>query len=393
MRIVAADIYDVQLSAAAFVKPVLLRLTTDEGIEGVGELALAYGLGREAGLGILREMVTNHVLNADPFQIETMWHTLFRRTFWGQGGGPVHYGGMSAIDHALWDIKGKALGVPAYELLGGKTRDRVRVYANGWYRRPETGYIKYCRTPEEYAAAASRAVADGYNALKFDPFLVDARGERWDVERLLPREIADIAYRRVAAVREAVGPDVDILVEVHGNLGVTDAIIMGRRLEELAPFCYEEPVDAMNVECMRKVAENVAIPIAAGERLYTRYGFRPFIEKQALDILQPDLGLAGGLTEGKKIAAHAETYNLHVQPHNCGGPVLTAVSVQFDACITNFIIQELFPYRSPDYMDLLENPLEQQVHGSEIPVPAGTGLGIRLNEEVIRRYLHTRLTI
>lgn len=389
MKIVSADIYDCSFypQSATGWNPVILRLNTDEGLYGLGELALAYGIGSAAGVGMLRQMVQSFVLGADPTRVEAMWHTLYRRTFWGQGGGPVVYGGISAIDHALWDIKGKALGKPVYELLGGKTRDKIRVYANGWYSQRTPQGRTVCVTPEEYAEAAHKVAADGYNAMKFDPFAVRPDGI-WDYpERHLERERADLAYARVAAVRQAVGPAVDILVEVHGNLGVTSAIEMGRRLAELDPFFYEEPVDAMNVECMLQVARNVPLPIAAGERLYTRYGFREYIEKQAIDILQPDLGLAGGITEIKKIAAYAETYDLHVQPHNCAGPVCTAASVQLDACITNFIIQEWFPYRERStYYDIVEEPLEFGVVNSEYEIPDKPGLGVTLNEEGIQRF-------
>jgi len=195
-----------------------------------------------------------------------------------------------------------------------------------------------------------------------------------------------MAYERVKAVCEAVGPEVDILIEVHGNLGTTSAIQMGKRFEEFHPFFYEEPVDALNVECMKKVMENVNIPIAAGERLYTRYGFRQYIEEQAVDILQPDVGLAGGITEVKKIAAYAETYNLHVQPHNCAGPVATAAAVQLDACMTNFIIQELFPYHDERLLQLAKEPLESKVVDGYLEIPDAPGLGIELNDEVIRQY-------
>jgi galactonate dehydratase len=293
---------------------------------------------------------------------------------------------MSAIDEALLDIKGKALGVPVYELLGGKTRDRVRVYANGWYGNRGEGKRRMCGPPEEWAEAALQVVGDGFDALKFDPFFADPEGELLLPERAFPREMADLSYERVAAVREAVGPEVDLLIEVHGNLGTTSAIEMGQWLAELDPFFYEEPVDAMNVECMLKVAQNVPIPIAAGERLYTRYGFREYIEKQVLDILQPDLGLAGGISEVKRIATYAETYDLHIQPHNCAGPVSTAASVQLDACITNFIIQEWFPYRGQDFLELVDEPLEPQVVGSVFTIPERPGLGLSLNEDAIAQY-------
>jgi galactonate dehydratase len=252
------------------------------------------------------------------------------------------------------------------------------VYANGWYHKGVA--------PEDYAEAAQRVVADGYNAMKFDPFAYNPEGVWEYPRRALDPVRADLAYERVKAVREAVGPYTDILVEVHGNLGTTSAIQMGKRLEALKPFFYEEPVDAMNVECMRKVADNVDIPIAAGERLYTRYGFRPYIEGQILDILQPDLGLAGGLTETKKIADFAQTYNLHVQPHNCAGPIATAASLQLDACITNFIIQELFPYRNDGRYELVTQAFELQVVDGYVPVPETPGLGVELNEDVVSKY-------
>jgi galactonate dehydratase len=376
MKITDVEIFDVGLDGW---NPVLVRINTDEGISGVGEVALAYGVGSSAGVGMARDLAERFLLGANPFQIEQLWDRMYRKTFWGQGGGPVVFGGMSAIDEALWDIKGKALGMPVYELLGGSCWDRLRVYANGWYRG--------CTTPEAYADAALKVVADGYTAMKFDPFAVTPEGEWEYTRRALSRERADLAYDRVAAVREAIGPSIDILVEVHGNLGTTSAIQIGKRLEALAPFFYEEPVDALNVECMRKVGENVDIPIAAGERLYTRYGFRPYIEGQILDILQPDLGLAGGISEVKKIANYAETYNLHVQPHNCASPVATAASVQVDCCIPNFIIQEWFPYREPEMYELVNEPLEFQVVDGAMPVPTQPGLGIELNDAVVADYL------
>lgn len=379
MKITEVEIFDVKLNPTVTQwNPVIVRVHTDEGITGVGEVALAYGVGAAAGVGMARDLAEHFLIDADPFRIEELWNTMFRKTFWGQGGGPVVFGGMSAIDEALWDIKGKALGVPVYELLGGCCWDELRVYANAWYHD--------CVAPGEYADAAQRVVADGYTAMKFDPFAYSPDGV-WDYpQRALDPERADLAYARVEAVREAVGADTDILVEVHGNLGTTSAIQMGRRLEDLEPFFYEEPVDAMNVDCMRKVAENVEIPIAAGERLYTRYGFRQYIEGQVIDILQPDLGLAGGITETKKIASYAETYDLHVQPHNCAGPVATAAAVQLDCCMTNFIVQEWFPYRESENYQLVTEPLEDQVVDGYMHIPTAPGLGVELNEDVISKY-------
>jgi galactonate dehydratase len=393
VKVIAADIYDVDLHP--WKPPIILRLITDEGFYGLGEFPLAYGTGRQAAIGMLKEMVERFVIGADPMRIEAMWHRLFRRTFWAQGGGPIVYGGMSTIDIALWDIKGKALGCSIYELLGGRVHDKLRVYANGWYSGEwAPGNNRRAETLEDYAEIAAQVVELGYDALKFNPFGTprDRRQSPWsDHQRLIEPWRADLGYARVEAVRNAVGPDVDIMVECHGWFGTTSAIEMGRRLADLDPYFYEEPVDAMNVACMKKVSENVPLKIAAGERLYTRYMFREYIEDQVLDILQPDIGLAGGITETLKIATYAETYDLHVQPHNCHGPIATAAAAQLDACMTNFLIQELVPFREQVSYNLVHEPLEPQVKEGYMPVPEGPGLGVTLNEELVARCPRVRI--
>lgn len=390
MKITSVDVYDCPFDFGW--NPIIVRLMTDEGIEGIGEVSLAYGAGSIAAIGMLKQLGERFLLGADPMRIEDMWNRLFRGTFWGQGGGPVIYGAMSGIDAALWDIKGKFFGVPAYELLGGKVNDKLRVYANGWYINMDPQNRHAYDSPEEYAEGAQRVVADGFDALKFDPFMcLDGSSSRMP-GRVLPKHMVDLAYARVAAVREAVGPDIDILVEVHGNLGTTSAIEIGRRLEDLRPFFFEEPVDAMNVDAMLKVSQNVKIPIAAGERLYTRYGFRQYIEKQVLDILQPDMGLAGGLTEIKKIASYAETYDMHMQPHNCAGPISTAMAVQLDTCITNFIIQEWFPYQPVGIYELVEEAMEPQTKDSYFVPTDKPGLGVTLNHERVAPLLAVHLS-
>jgi galactonate dehydratase len=380
MKITKVTIHDVDYGRDFHThwNPVIVRIDTDEGIYGVGELGLAYGTGAKGGIGMIRTLAERFLIGQDPMRIEAIWETLFRRTFWGQGGGPIIYGAMSAIDEALWDIKGKALGVPVYELLGGKVWDEIRVYANGWY----TGL----NSPEEYAEGALKVVADGYDAMKLDPFGTMPDGRWYYPRRHIDRDWALLAVRRVEAIRKAVGDDVDILLDIHGNLGTTDAIIYGRMLEASRPMFYEEPVDPMNVACTKKVGENVKIPIAAGERLYTRYQFRPFLESHALDILQPDMGLCGGITECRKIAAYAETYNMHVQPHNCGGPVSTAAGVQLDAAIPNFIIMETFPYWVDDRYSIVTEHLEHQQKNSRLKIPDKPGLGVELNDDYLARF-------
>jgi galactonate dehydratase len=394
VKVVAAEIYDVDLHS--WKPPIILRLITDQGLYGVGEFPLCYGSGRQGALGMLQELVERFVIGADPMAIGAMWHTLYRRTFWAQGGGPVVYGGMSTIDEALWDIKGKALGCPVYELLGGKVRDALRVYANGWYSGEwAPGGNSVPQSVHEYGEYAAQVVELGYDALKFNPFgppgprdafSVEGSARGWGAhERIAEPWRAELGYARVQAVREAVGPAVDILVECHGFFGPASAIEIGRRLADLNPAYYEEPVDAMNAACMKKVAENVPLKIAAGERLYTRYMFREYVEGQVLDLLQPDVGLAGGISETYKIAAYADLYNIPVQPHNCHGPIATAVAAQIDACIPNFRFQELVPFRERITYDLVNEPLELRVKNGMMPLPEGPGLGVTLNEELVTR--------
>lgn len=381
MKINKVQIYDIELDKHSFYKfrwnPVVVKLETDEGIYGLGEVALAYGCGAKAAIYMIKELAERFLISENTDKIEAIWDTLFRQTFWGQSGGPVLYGAISAIDVALWDIKGKQFGVPVFNLLGGKIRETIRLYANNWYSN--------LISPEEYAEAAGNVVADGYNAFKFDPFSTSSDGTYKYPERNLDSKLGKLAYERIIAVREYVGSEIDILIEVHGNLGTTSAIEFGRRIEDLKPFFYEEPVDPLNVKCMKKVSENVNIPIAGGERLYTRYQFRPFIENQALDILQPDIGLTGGLTEAKKIATFAETYNLQMQPHNCGGPISTASSVQFDACTTNFIIQE-WMYWDDDRLNIVNEPLENKAKNGYLIIPDTPGIGVEINDDYVRRF-------
>jgi galactonate dehydratase len=372
MKVVRARTYLIDIDGR---RPVLLEVLTDEGINGVGEAAVAYGVGASAAAAMVKELAERFLLGADPFRIEGIWSEMYDHTFWAKGGGPIVYAGMSAMETALWDIKGKALGVPVYEMLGGKCRDDVRAYANGWSFR--------CVKPEEFAREAERVVSDGYDALKLYPLAQpDTRGAHGFLahvsRRAIDGEAEDLAVARVKAVRDAVGPKVDVMLDMSGEL-TTDAIIrIGRRVEEFDILFFEEPVDPFDVAALKKVSEHVNIPIAVGERLYTRYGFRPVMEQQAADVLQPDIGNTGGIMETKKIAAMAEAYSMRIQPHVCASPVSTAAALQLDACIPNFIIQELYPYRSPEHFAVVDHAPELDVKKGRLPIPTHPGLGVEL---------------
>ena len=248
---------------------------------------------------------------------------------------------ISGVEHALWDIKGKTLGAPVYELLGGKCRDRIRAYANGWFREGMSA--------EATAERAAEVVAMGYTALKWDPFA--------QAGLFIDTATADAAIANVRAVREAVGPNVDLCIEVHGRLSPANAIRIGKRLEEFNPFFYEEPMPPENIDALALVARAVHIPVATGERLFTKWGFKDLFEKQAAAVIQPDICHAGGILELKKIAAMAEVYYVGFAPHNPNGPICTAASIQVDACIPNFLIQEFVISDEPLRSQLQQEPI------------------------------------
>lgn len=343
MNITSVDVFLVTIGRPSVLgspwNPVVVRINTDEGISGYGEVGLCYGDTKEAPFGMCRDFA-KLILGMDAQNIEAIW-TRLHNTFWGLGGGPVVYGAMSAIDIALWDIKGKALNTPVYQLLGGKTNQKLRAYASqiqfDW--GPKAKALIY---PQEYGEACAKAKADGYNCVKVDPlcFNMEGKYKGWPCHGILQHQQLEMARSRVQAIRDAGGADMDIIIEVHSLTDANSAVQLGRALEEFNIFYYEEPTMPMNVGNMKEIAQRVNIPLASGERIYTRWGYRPFLEEHALHVIQPDLGNCGGITEGKKICDMARVYDMGVQPHICGGPQATAAALQLEAVIPNFLIHE-----------------------------------------------------
>ena len=385
MKIKSVEIIDVADKGAGEVPswhPILIRVNTDEGVSGVGEAGLAYGVGHAAAAGMVKNLAETFLIGADPMKTERLWADMFTQTFWGKGGGTMVYAGISALDMALWDIKGKAWGLPVHQLLGGKTNPSLRTYASqiqfGWDE-----FHQLLSEPEQYGEAAAKAVAEGYDCVKVDPVMIDEKGERdFSQTGVIHPKRVKLYYNRLKAVRDAVGDEVDIIIELHSLTTATTAVQLGQLFEEFNCMYYEEPVHYLGSNLQNKVAKNVRIPMAAGERLYTRWGYRPHLENQALDVIQPDLGLVGGLTEGKKICDYAHVYDVTVQVHVCGAPVVTAAALQLEAVIPNFIIHEhhvraLFPSNRelclPDY----------QPQNGRFQVPDLPGLGIELNDKVL----------
>jgi galactonate dehydratase len=344
---------------------------TDEGLEGVGEVRMINET--EALLGYLAEAVPVHVLGADPFAIEALIQRMWRREY--ARAGAIAMSALAVLEIACWDIVGKALEQPVYRLLGGPVRDRVKAYANGWYTVE--------RTPDEFRAAARRVVDAGYHALKLDPFGAGA----WELE---PAERVR-AVELVEAVREEVGPEVEILVEMHGRFTPAQAVSIARDLEPYGPSWIEEPVPPENLAALKKVADRVTIPVATGERIHARDEFRELFELQAADVVQPDLTMCGGIAETRRIAAWAEAYYMLVAPHNVGGPVSTAAALHLAAATPNFKIQEHFNDFCESYVKQAA-PGNPEVVDGYFALPQGPGLGVVLDEDVVaenpRREIH-----
>lgn len=327
--------------------PVIVRINTDEGISGYGEVGVAYGKAYRSGFGIIQDF-GEVILGEDPMKIEKIWEKLYRNTFWGLGGGTIISAGMSAVDIALWDIKGKALGVPVYELLGGKTNDRLRTYASqiqfGWGTQRVVPERDLMIRPEDYAAVTKKVMEEGYTAIKVDPIALslqepDGKGP-WKKTGVLSDLQVCTAYERVAAIRETGGKDLDIIIELHSYTDTISAIQLGQRLEELNIYYYEEPAHPLNSKNMLEIHQKLNMPIASGERIYGRTGFRPFLEDRSLQVVQPDICLCGGLSEAKKICDMANAYDCAAQIHVCGSPISKAAALQIEAVLPNFLIHE-----------------------------------------------------
>jgi galactonate dehydratase len=341
-----------------------LRLTTDTGLTGVGEATLEW---QELTVQtLIHEWLEERLLGVDPFDIENTFGNLIRDQYQG---GPTVLTAISGAEIACWDLVGKACGQPVYKLLGGRARERLPAYANGWYGGAST--------PEQYAAKAAEVVSRGYRGMKFDPF-----GVAW---KEMSRQEMDQAEHIVAAVREAVGPDIDLMIEVHGRLSVGCAIEMGRRLERYAPAWYEEPVTPHGLGLLKEVKQALPFPIAAGERLYMLEDFSRLASLRACDIVQMDLAHCGGLAIGKKIAALAQAQDMLLSPHCSIGPVALCAALHFDWSTPHVLIQENFAeYDVPWRNELVGgwNPIDR----GEFMLPDKPGLGIELNVEAIARH-------
>jgi galactonate dehydratase len=345
---------------------VFVQVFTDDGITGVGEGTCEWqATAVEAAIHTLAE---RHVIGQSAFAIERLWQAMFRNEF--ARGGPILNSAIGALEIAMWDIVGKALDRPIHELLGGRVRERLPAYANAWYG---------AGAGAKEIAAAARAVKDkGYRGLKFDPFESSGR----DPDYALIHQ----AVERVAAVRDAVGPEMEILIDCHGRFSPGSAIAIAQELEPYRLYWFEEPCDPENVEALAKVGRSIKTRLATGERCYTRYHLPALLWECEVGVLQPDIMHVGGILEAKKIAALADASYIPVSYHNPFGPVATAAALQLDACTTNFIMQESFcEFSEPWRFDLLDQA--PRPTGGHYAIPTGPGLGVgEFNVEVAQAH-------
>lgn len=347
------------------VKPrwIFIKINTDEGISGWGELV--SGTKTETVVAGAKEMCSK-LIGKNPLEIERIWQRLHRSFF---RGGPINGTIISGIEMALWDIKGKALNLPVYELLGGAVRDKIKVYS--WIGGDR---------PSDVVVMAQERWDKGFRAVK-----MNATSEMHYVDSL---EKVNAAVKRVASIREKFGNAMSIGIDFHGRVHKPMAKVLAKALEEYHPMFIEEPVLPENEEYFAQISNEVSTPIATGERLYTRWGFKNIFKQGAVDIVQPDISLCGGLLEERKIAAMAEAYDMAVAPHAPYGPVALAATFQVDACTPNVFIQEqslgIHYNQGFDLLDFVKNKEIFQYKDSFVDIPKGPGLGIEVDEDKIK---------
>lgn len=354
-----------------------VRIDTDEGISGWGEGSLQY---KDAALEAEILDFGKFLEGKDPRRIDWIWTSLYRRVTWA--GGPVSMSAISAIDLALWDLKAKSLEVPVWELAGGMHRDKVRVYANGWFeelneKNPDTDLAAspYRQSIEQYAAGALALKNEGWTALKFYPF---------GGPQVITPERMHHGIEVVRAVREAVGPNMEIGIDIRARIDPFSAGRVAQKLEEFNIAWMEEPILYDNVEAMAEFARSVNVPVSTGEQLYNRWEFRPLLATNTVRMIQPDICHCGGFSEIRKIATMAEVHFVPVAPHNSNGPISTLASLHLGMSIPNSFMQEIFVSFFDRYQEVLTSPID--VTDGFATVPSGPGWGADIDLDVLEKF-------
>ena len=370
MKITNVNVYQLGVksapgSAAWAANSIILKLTTSDGTVGYGEAVPT--LRTQPVIQSLHEVARVYV-GRDPMKVEENWHEWHKHDFYL----PISFESttaVSAFDIACWDIIGKHFGAPIHQLLGGAMRPRIRLYSNGWYNG--------CVTPEQFGERAKQFTKMSYTALKFDPF-----GDYYD---WIDEKGLKIAYDRVRAVKDATNSKVDLLIEHHGRFNPNSAIMIAKRLEEFDPLFMEEPIHPENLEGLRKYRATTGVRVALGERILTKEHVVTVLSGNLVDFLQPDITNIGGITQSRKVAAIAEAYGVEIAFHNAFGPIQNAATIQVDASIPNFLIQESFYDVFPSWKRELVKD-EWKVENGHTQVPTRPGLGVELDEQVLEKY-------
>lgn len=387
MKITEIEVLEADLSGRdgmASWRVVLARVHTDEGISGLGEAGVTYGTGAPAAGPMILTLGERFVLGADPFHTDTIWENLFRRSVWADGGGPIVYAAISAIDAALWDIKGRALGMPVHRLLGRATPEPLRCYASqlhlGW---GENG--RWLGEPAQYRDTATQVREEGYDCVKVNPIMMDRDGKyATGLRGMLTPAQRKLFRQRMEAVRAGLGSEVDIILELNALTSTAGALQIAELVQDLDILLIEEPTHNNSNHAHLKMARKSPISLAIGERLYTRWGFLPYLEAGAIDMIQPDVCLVGGISEAHRVAHLAQAYDVGVQAHVCGSPLATAIALQFEAGIPNFDIHENHAYTlRRANRELFEEDLQPQ--NGKFAVPTRPGLGMTLRTEAEQR--------
>jgi len=352
-------------SATWAANSIILKLTTTDGLVGFGEAVPTLRL--QPVIQSLREVARVYV-GKDPLEIERNWHEWHKHDFYL----PVSFESttaVSAFDIACWDIIGKHFGAPIHQLIGGSMRTRVRVYSNGWYND--------CVTPDQFGKRAAQFAKMGYTALKFDPF-----GDYYDY---IDEKGLQIAYDRVKAVRDSTAGKVQLLIEHHGRFNPNSAIMIAKKLREFDPLFMEEPIHPDNIEGLRKYRAATDVRVALGERILTKEQAAYILSNNLTDFLQPDITNIGGVTQARKVVAIAETYGVEIAFHNAFGPIQNAVTIQMDAAIPNFLVQESFYDCFPEWKRKLVKD-QSKIENGYASVPTRPGIGVEVDEKVLEEH-------
>ncbi len=365
--------------------PVFTRIHTDEGIDGIGEAGMAILNGSHAVFSMLKDYAPL-LIGKNPLDINVIWDDLFSNTFWAMSNGPVVMSAISALDTSLWDIKSKAMGVPLYQALGGKYRDKIHVYASQLHFSWGGQDFHRIGAIEDYRESAAMAKEQGYDAVKANFLAMDEKGATNSnllLKNCLSPKILRNAEERIRAVREIMGEEAFIISENNGNTDINTSIRFARMAEPYNIMYMEEPCMPLNDDNYKQIARSTSIPIAGGERIFTRWGFRPFVENHALSIAQPDVGNCGGVSEFMKIASMCQLYDIAIQSHACNSPISVAVALHVEAAVPNFMIHEHHITNTFDSVRKM-GIYDYQPMDSYISVPELPGIGQDLSEYAMR---------